>query len=83
MANKLRTTYYGPINKYEPYYLEGMILRDKNLVKINDIEPAIRNKIRGEELREYLMQQNGWKLSTLLNIDWNGLEKVLKSMPLH
>ena len=83
MANKLRTTYYGPINKYDPYYLEGMILRDKNLVKINDIEPAIRNKIRGEELREYLMQRNGWKLSTLLNIDWNGLEKVLKSMPLH
>ena len=83
MAGQICTSCHGPINTYIPYQPEGLLLRNDALVKVHDIEPVIHVKIRGEEIRDYLMRKNNWTPAIIAGIEWKGLEKVLKPMAFH
>ena len=59
------------------------MIRNDQLIKVNDIEPLIYDKIRGGDLRDYLMRKNKWTPTIIESINWNGLEKVLTNMVFH
>ena len=83
VANLINFQMHGPINKYEGTEYDGFILRNNNDISISDISAFIRYQVKSDTTIEYLMTKHKWTRKIIELIDWNGIEKYLKSLPMY
>ena len=79
LANTIRTTFIGPINRYIAKEHDGILLTNKNRIKRNNIQKWVRTKIKGEELQMYLKRRNTWSQETINMIAFEDIGEYLKS----
>lgn len=82
IANHIQSDYKGPVYIAKNTQFDGVRIHDNQGIGINDFDKWIRHKIKGYELKEYLMEKKQWQSQTWEMIEWNNLGKTIKSYPL-
>ena len=81
-AQFINTTLYGPSINYEVTEVDGLVLKNKQQVVIQDIVQFTCIQVKGDTTMEYLQRKNHWNNNVLNTIDWYGIELYLKGLPI-
>ena len=80
IANTIRTTFIGPINRRGDNRFDGIHIEDKSMIKINDVNKWIRMQIKGDEIKAYIMKRNDWNKKTVTTIALDSLGKSIGTL---
>ena len=71
----------GKVTKKPTQATTAIALYDSNNRQITDLRKYMVQRINGNELKEYTMKKKGWNERVMTSIEWEGIEKMMKSAP--